>query len=100
MSYSCANGFSQHPGPCEFWCGDERICPQCPAHIAELARKSPMPSVVEAAPNEPVAPLPSALLRQMRSFLLAHRPDDGSPVDQQFGKMLTAISEAERASPP
>ncbi len=33
-------------------------------------------------------------LRECRSFLLAHRPDDRSPVDQQFGKMLSEVSAA------
>jgi hypothetical protein len=46
--YMCSTGFSQRPGPCEFWCGDERTCQPCPEHIAELARKHPMPSVVKA----------------------------------------------------
>lgn len=33
-------------------------------------------------------------LVQCRSFLLAHRPDDRSPVDRQFGKMLDEICKA------
>ena len=27
---ACANGFSQHPGVCSEWCGDDRMCPRQP----------------------------------------------------------------------
>lgn len=28
MAHSCANAFSQHPGKCAQWCGDDRTCPR------------------------------------------------------------------------
>lgn len=33
-------------------------------------------------------------LVEVRSFLLAHRPEDKSPTDQQFGKILSVVSAA------
>ena len=55
----CANGFSQHPGPCKKWCGDDRTCPSAPDNIRKLVSGGKlMPSVVPVTypPTTPSVP--------------------------------------------
>ena len=70
----CANGFSQHPGPCKKWCGDDRTCPSAPDNIRKLVSGGKlMPSVVPVT-YPPTAPSVPNIDQKMRDAGYTARP--------------------------